>query len=393
MRGLFTVWLKEIADAARDRRGVLGALLGAPVGMPLMLGASAFWLVESQIEEITETVTMPVVGGHAAPNLMAQLKSAGINADHGSFASQSGLADGVRGGEVTAGLVVAEDFGAALQSGAPARVWIVSDASSLSSGIAAGRLHEAIESYGRALGAGRLLLRGVDPLAARPVAALQHDVSTPRSRSILVLGMMTYILLLVMIIGGSQVAMDATVGERERGSLEPLLAMPVGRGALVAGKIFAAATYMAAALAACIATISVASRWLPLAEAGLALELGFATSASIWAVLAPFSLIAAGAATLLASFAKTLKEAWTYNGLAMLVPLLPIIFVLGKPPGASLPLMLVPSLSQHLLATQLVKGEAVDPIHVVASLAGTVATAALLGYTATRRYRGERILG
>ena len=393
MKGFVIVWLKEIADAARDRRGTLGALLGAPLGMPLLLGAAAFWMVEDRLDEIVETVTMPVIGGHAAPNLMAQLRSAGINPDHDSFADRPSLADAVRSGEVAAGVVVAKDFGEALQSGAPARVWIVSDASSISSTIAGARLHDAVASYDRALGAGRLLLRGVDPLAARPIAVLQDDVSTPRGRTAMVLGMMTYILLFVMIIGGSQVAMDATVGERERGSLEPLLAMPVGRSALVAGKIFAAASYMATALAVCIGTVAVAARWLPLAQAGLSLQLGLATSAAIWAAMAPFALIAASASTLLSSFAKTLKEAWTYNGLAMLLPTLPIVFVVAKPLGIGLPLMFVPSLSQHLLVTQLVKGEAVDPMHFVASVASTAAVAALLGGAATLRYRGERILG
>ena len=393
MRHALTVCRKELLDSARDRRGTLSALLLAPLGMPVLIGLVVFLLVDSRLEEATQGLSVPVVGGLAAPHLMAQLKSAGINADHDAFERRSGLAAAIRSGAVETALWVADDFGAALQSGAPARVWIMHDSSRVSSRTQSARLRSAIRAYGRALGNGRLLLRGVDPHIMRPIALLNEDVSTPRGRSILLFGMMTYFLLFASILGGSQVAIDATVGERERGSLEPLLAMPVARSTLVTGKILAAAAFMAMALAVSIATFSIASRWLPLAEAGMAINLGFGMSAGIWLMVAPFSLLAASAITFVSSFAKTLKEAWTYNSLAMLAPTLPIIFFVAKPIQASAPAMLLPSLSQHLLVTQLLKGEGIDPLHAFICVASTVCIAALLGLAASARYRGDRLLG
>ena len=41
-------------------------------------------------------------------------------------------------------------------------------------------------------------------------------------------------------LGGAALVIDATAGERERQSLEPLLATPAKRGAIVGGKILAA---------------------------------------------------------------------------------------------------------------------------------------------------------
>jgi sodium transport system permease protein len=63
----------------------------------------------------------------------------------------------------------------------------------------------------------------------------------PAARSALVLNMMTYLVLLSMLFGGLYLAIDATAGERERGSLEVLLTSPVPREHLIYGKIAAAA--------------------------------------------------------------------------------------------------------------------------------------------------------
>ena len=49
------------------------------------------------------------------------------------------------------------------------------------------------------------------------------DVSTPATRSVVALGTLSYLVLLTMLMGGMYLAIDATAGERERGSLEPLL--------------------------------------------------------------------------------------------------------------------------------------------------------------------------
>lgn len=392
MKGLGVVFRKELKEALRDRRAALSALLLGPLGMPLLSGSVIFLVAEDRVEEATSTLSVPMVGALAVPRLMAQLEANGIEPDHDTYADRPSLEAAVQAGEAEVGLVVADDFGAALQSGAPARVWVLFDSSRTTSAVPTARLKGAIGEYSRAIGAGRLQLRGVQPAIVAPIALLDEDFSTPQSRSILVFGMMTYFLIFAIIIGGSQVAVDATVGERERGSLEPLLAMPVWPRALVAGKILAASTFMVTALALCVATFAVASRWLPLAELGMAASLSPATALGLWLVVAPFAPLAAAVVTLAASFAKTLKEAWTYNGFVMLVPTLPIIYLILKPMPASWPLMLVPSLSQHLLVTSLVKGEGVAVGYAVTSAASTTAIAALLVWAATTRYRRGRLL-
>src|SRR5439155_212050 len=94
----------------------------------------------------------------------------------------------------------------------------------------------------------RVVARGVDPLVLSPLALQDIDVATPASRSVLALGTLSYLVLLTMLMGGMYLAIDATAGERERGSLEPLLTVPVRREALMFGKILATCAYMTASL-------------------------------------------------------------------------------------------------------------------------------------------------
>ena len=51
----------------------------------------------------------------------------------------------------------------------------------------------------------------------------------PTGRAVVVLGFMTYFVLFAVLMGGLYLAIDSTAGERERGSLEALLSLPVAR--------------------------------------------------------------------------------------------------------------------------------------------------------------------
>ena len=67
-------------------------------------------------------------------------------------------------------------------------------------------------------------------------------------------------MLLTMLMGGMYLAIDATAGERERGSLEPLLTVPVRREYLIYGKIMAACAYMTLSLALTVTAFAISLR-------------------------------------------------------------------------------------------------------------------------------------
>ena len=387
-----TVFKKELLDGIRERRSVLTALLFGPLMGPLLFGLLINFTINQRLDEADKPIEIPVVGGLEASNLLDYLSGSLIDPDHDTFTDVETLRQSVRDGDTKVGLVIDPEFEEALTSGAAAKVWVVADRSNNAASAAVTRLRSALRSYSGSIGAIRLQLRGIDPTISQPLAILDDDVSTPSGRSILLLSMMTYFLLFAALLGGTQVAIDTTAGERERGSLEPLLTMPVSREALVLGKVGATVLFMAVSLGIAVASFSVAVQILPLAKIGMTATLGGVVGLQIYLVMLPFTLLGAGVMTIVASFTKSFKEAQTYTSLAMLAPTLPIIVVAIKPVQATAGLMLIPSLSQHLLVTGLIKAEGIDPVHVLISVASTIVISGALIYATMLRYKSERLV-
>jgi ABC-type Na+ efflux pump permease subunit len=76
-----------------------------------------------------------------------------------------------------------------------------------------------------------------------------------------------------------------------------------------------------------------------------------------------------------------------------MIPALPLAFVNMLELQRSLPLMAVPSLSQHFLMTSVLRGESPALAEVVMSAGVSLALGALLSWVAGRLYEREAILG
>src|SRR5690606_2537536 len=136
----------------------------------------------------------------------------------------------VRAQEDDAYLSIDAGFAEDWRAGRPAVVEIVHDSTRRDSGIPVRRLERALELYGQQVGALRLLARGINPSVAAPVAVSRKDISTPEARGAgLPAMMLPYLLILFALLGSMPLVVDATAGERERQSLEPLLATPARR--------------------------------------------------------------------------------------------------------------------------------------------------------------------
>ena len=392
MKGALTVFRKEFIDGIRERRSVVSALFFGPLFGPLMFGFMINFAISQRIDEVDQPITVPVIGAEHAPNLIGALSQAQIDIDAERFDDRDTMRGAVASGDTDVGIVIDPGFGEALADGDPAKVWVVSDRSNNAASTPTARVRAAIRTYGQTIGTLRLSMRGIDPTVTQPIAMLDDDVSTPSGRSVLLLSMMTYFLLFASLLGGTQVAIDATAGERERGSLEPLLTLPVARNELVLGKMLATFAFMATSLAISITAFSIAVQFLPLAKLGMTANLNFVAGLQIYGIMLPFAMLGSAAMMIVASYTKSFKEAQTYTSLAMLAPTLPIIAVALKPVSISLPLMLVPSLAQHLLVIDTVKAEPVELVAVAVSWLSTLSIAAVLTYFTIRRYSSEKIL-
>ncbi|NNF51056.1 MAG: ABC transporter permease [Gammaproteobacteria bacterium] len=389
--GVWTMFVKEVVDNVRDRRTLMSALFFGPLFGPVFFAVIMSMTLKMAISDSEKSLEVPVLGAEFAPNLL-------------SFLSQNNLEplllgvdvvpeDLVRDGERAFVLVIPEKFAADFLKGSPAMLRLVTDKSDRDAGKDVSRVTSVLKSYQQRIALLRLQARGISPTVSLPVVIEQVDVSTPSARSVLILGMVTYFLFFATLMGGLYLAIDSTAGERERGSLEPLLTLPVSRAQLLGGKLAATCAFMVLSLLLTLVAFAVSLRYLPLEEVGMSANFGPLVVFKAFLVVLPFVLFGAALLTLVASFTRSYKEAQSYLSFVLLVPTLPIVFAGLYALKASAPLMLVPSLSQHLLITELMKGEPLNLVHAGISAGGTVALACVLTVFAARLYGREAILG
>jgi sodium transport system permease protein len=393
MSVLFTVCRKELLETLRERRTVLSLVFGALFG-PIIFTAMMNLVVSRNLTSIDEVLQVPILGPERAPNLVAYLRARSIepveNHEVDDVEEATRL---VANGTYDVVLIIDDAFAKDFGTDRAARIELVFDRSKSRAASRVARVRGAVDAYAQQIGVLRLLASGADPNLLRPLVVDELDVSTSASRSALMLGMLTYFLLFATLTGGLHLAIDTTAGERERKSLEPLLTLPVRRSSLILGKLTATVCCMLASLALSLVAFTIALRQLPLELIGMSSNFDFATAALAFVLFCPFAPLGAALMTTVASFSKTYREAQTYGTFVLLVPTLPIAVaaLLNIEPDAKL--MWIPSLSQHLLVTTLVKDQPLVPSFVAISVVGTLAFGALLGWLAVRLYRREAILG
>jgi sodium transport system permease protein len=389
-----TVCRKEVLDNARDRRTLFSTLVFGPLFGPVLFAVLINLMLTQTFAVLEQRLSVPVIGQEHAPNLVAFLEARGIDADDGhGLADLDAAAAAVRAGTHDVVLVIESDFAAALAEARGARVTVVFDQSNRRAGTRVQRVQGALNAQAEQWRAMRLLARGMDPAVIRPMIVDQMDVSTPAGRSALLLGVLTYFLLFATLMGGFYLAIDTTAGERERKSLEPLLATPVKRSSLLLGKLGATVFYMLLSLALTLAAFTVALAYIPMEQLGMSSSFTVITALKVFAVLVPFTPLGAALMIVVASFTKSYKEAQTYLGLLLVIPTLPLIFAMMLNVEPATRLMWIPSLSQHLLITTLLREDPFQLSWFALSTASTLALAVACGWIATRLYRREALLG
>ena len=356
MSDIWTVMRKEVIDNFRDRRTLLSALIMGPVFGPILFAFVINLALKQSLTDVSEALEVPVIGQEHAPNLVAFLSSENIHVVDGPETRDAAV-DAVSSGSVDVVIIVPESFGEELRSTQAATIEVIADQADNQAERDSRRAIAALNAYSQQIATMRLLVRGVSPAVMMPLNVDVVDVSTPSGRSAMLLGMLSYFFIFALLTGGMNLAIDATAGERERGSLEPLLCLPVKRDHLIFGKILAACVFMAISLSLSLTAFYFVLKFMPLEELGMTPNFGPMQIVIAFGLLVPFTLLGAALMTLVASFTKSYKEAQTWVSVVLLAPTMPILIVSILMTRASTELMFVPSLSQHLLLVDLIKNE------------------------------------
>jgi len=385
MKTVVIVARKELVDLFRDRRTVMLGLLLMPLLLPsliLGIGSLAERKARTQLES---TLNLPVIGAEHAPNLLRYLHGLNIEPQP---APRDADAD-VRAQTYDAVLRISPDFGERWRESRSAEVELIYDSSRQDSQIPVERVRSAIERYNGTLGVLRSIDRGLSPEVMQPIRFAQRDVATPESKRGMLLAFLPYLLIFSSFIGGAYFIIDVTAGERERQSLEPLLATPAVRTAIMSGKILAAICFGMLSLLLILAAFKLSFAFA--AGPMRLVDLSWHALLQLLAVLLPMVLFGTTLLTLISASVKSVKEAQSYMSVLMLLPIIPTVMLMVNPMKNQLWQFAVPFLAQNQMILRLVRSETITMQEWAVYLGTSFGLGLVLWGVAARLYHHERL--
>jgi len=352
VKAAWWVALKEIVSTWRDKRTIRNVLLLPLLLMPFFMYGPTVLLggLEKSSQENVQQVAVCNIPDELS-RLLKRVKLQPVR-----------LADprvAVERGEVDAALCA---------EGGGFVIYAQTTAKPIKSGFVVGKIQQALSMYKQQIVAERLRAAGLDPGVLEPFRVRQQDLSPKEAKSAGMMASMTpYFLMFFIMMGAMAVIIDATAGEKEKGTLEVLLAAPVSHlqiaaGKLLAGLVFAVLTSLSGLIGLTLGALY-AKRFTRDSDLALAtgnLSLGptalsyLFVTALLYAAMITALLLAVG------MYARSYKEAQTYISplfMVLIIPMLVLIFAADYL-HQSLWLYAVPVFNVYLAMDQLIKGQA-----------------------------------
>lgn len=372
------VFRKELADALRDRRTLTVVLVSAVLMGPLLLLALSSFI--ATLEAKAERRELLMVGRAHAPTLVNYVQRQTWRVVDAPADYEQRLRDSKLGDPV---LMVPSDFESALSQGDIPELLLISDSGNKQSQSAVRPVAELVRGFSQERIALGLALRGVGGELLQPLKLQEFDLASQQGRAAQFTGMLALFVLMAVVSGALNAALDTTAGERERGSLEPLLMNPASTLALVAGKWAAVASVgMTIAVLSCLSFLP--GQWLLQSDSLQAMfQFGLGEVAGFLLILLPFACAISALLMAVAIRSKSLKEAQANTTVVLMaVSLAPMVSVLNQT-GDEPWHMWVPALAQNILMMRVLKGEHFSVLQAVAPpLVCLVLTLAALAYVA-----------
>jgi sodium transport system permease protein len=383
MNAILSIFRKELIDAMRDRRTMLVVLLSSLLGVPLLLLIVSEVL--SQVESQEESRVVLTVGIEHAPRLENYILRQGYQVN----AAPAGYEAKLRSKELTRPvLLVPDDFDAQLAHGERATLEIVFDTSNTQAQYGVWPLRRLLEGFSQEGAAMQLTMRGVSAEILRLVEIRERHLSRPEERKVTVTAMLPFMLIMALVIGGMYAAIDTTAGERERGSLEPLMMNPVSGWQLALGKWGAVAVISSTVVVLTVMSFFPSQLLIRNEMLRAEFQFGVNEAACFLLILLPLAAALSALQVAIALTCKSYKEAQVRNQmLSLAVSMVPVVMTFnpGREPAW---FAWMPILAQNLMMNHVLKGQAAGVAALAIALLVCVALTGLsLAYVARQMRR------
>ena len=380
------VYQKEMLEVFRDRRTMISMVVVPLLAIPLLFSLINGFMSSREKEAQGEALSVGVLGDDKLPTVIQSLKAAGFQP-----VVKADLRGAVEKKEVAAAVEETED---ATTGEKLLNVYV--DRTRQASEIAGDKIQTALEKLKTDTVRASLRGSGLPERILTPFTTKSVNVASEKKMSGLVFGSaLGYVVILLMFTGAMYPAIDMTAGEKERRTLEAVLASPAGRSEIVLGKIAATATAAFITALLTLGSMAYSFRFSP--QAATAQETfhmappDMGSLALALVTVIPTAIVAASLMVAIALFAKSYKEGMSY--LTPIVMLAAFPAVVGMLPGLELTpaLALIPIFNVCQLIKEIFLGEFSRVAYAVAFGANLVY--ATVGYfVAARIFKSESVL-
>jgi sodium transport system permease protein len=383
-----TVYAKEMLDMLRDRRALISMIVVPLVAMPGIFAVMHYFTENLGKKAQVESMRIGASAKVNQPAIREALKSAGFD-----LVPVSNPRTAVESKSVAAALD--EDRGPANED----RIVIFEDRTREASSMAAEKITSALERLKLDQVKGSLRGLGVSERVLNPFSVTSSNVAPEKKMAGFILGgVLGYAVLLLMFTGGMYPAIDMTAGEKERHTLEPLLASPASREEIILGKILTTTTASFLTALLTIGSLLVSMQNLGLGQGGPEMENlvsraapDAATVFLVLLTLLPTALFAASVMTAIALFARGFKEAQSMLTPVVMAVVIPAVVSLLPGLELNVGLALIPIFNVSQLIKEIILGE-YSRLSFFTAFLSNVVYASLAFWVSVRIFKSESVL-
>lgn len=391
LNNIHNIWRKEIIDILRDRKALIGALIG-PLFLGVMYAVLNPMLGVIVNQQATETIHVATIGlENADYRLLAMMSQFDIELEQ--FNGQD-LTVAINEEKVEAGLIIPPDFqdNIELEGETGLTLMLNSAAGGLFGGqFATDRLQNALNRYNQIVVAERMAGRNVSLDLLTPVDMQVEDLATDAqlagAASAIFLPMLVG---LITAQGGMFIAIAATAGEKERGTLESLLVTPATDVEIFVGKLASVFTMTLVPVTLTLVIFWTVSKLLPSALTG-GNVLPFRVVILSILMAMPLALVINVVLMIISIRTKAYKDAQSSVGPIILIAMMLSMAAAFVPPNIA-PMFAIPIYGTGAIVGALAAGSVLPSFAILFNVVGSLIGAAIGIVFALRLFNRERLL-
>lgn len=390
MNNILTVFKKEWRDTLRDMRSLRMILL-MPIYLVGVYVATSFFLIHSSLSSRATTndpIHLSVMGTNELPGLIAWLEERGIKIE----SVEGDVYSKVESTELAYVLIIPADADEKYAAGEAVDLSLLFDATNTKVQGSLDFVRKQIRAWNHTIGNLRLISRGIDPSLTDPVSLRDINIASDQKMGFFVIATVPFFLLMACFLGSVGFSADMLAGERERRSLESLLITPVQSSKLLIGKWLNTYSLTLVVIAVNLILLFVAFQIIPFKEIGMKVDVGMMALIKTLLVLLPVAIFSTALQFLISIFARSFKDAQTYMGLMVFIPMVPLIYTLTNPSSYADWFMWIPVLSHQIMIKKLLLGEIVTTLQFFQMWLVPILLGILLLSTTAKQLRKPKIV-